>query len=265
MVVFIIFVIFALLFAITICGYKWWKKIKRNQLQEELVNVAVDAKRQAEQMLEMQIKFHVAGMWLQRYHKLSIEIGNVYDRLVSYNSTLRAWQENYSRQISAPELPEGQMFRVLDASPLLQKFFDLNRFSIVNEVNLIQLFDDYKVNPDNLESSHQGIQNSVMAVINNLMSDFNMANFLLGDEFAYLNQVNIGDEFSMLLNVGQPSYRNRAMNATTPIYIVMTNICPERENQWTNDIVPLFPMRPVLINSKDNTSLTLLTIHPQQV
>lgn len=265
MVVFIIFVIFALLFAITICGYKWWKKIKRNQLQEELVNVAVDAKRQAEQMLEMQIKFHVAGMWLQRFHKLSIEIGNVYDRLVSYNSTLRAWQENYSRQISAPELPEGQMFRVLDASPLLQKFFDLNRFSIVNEVNLIQLFDDYKVNPDNLESSHQGIQNSVMAVINNLMSDFNMANFLLGDEFAYLNQVNIGDEFSMLLNVGQPSYRNRAMNATTPIYIVMTNICPERENQWTNDIVPLFPMRPVLINSKDNTSLTLLTIHPQQV
>lgn len=263
--VFIIFAIFALLCAITICGYKWWKKIKRNQLQEELDNVAIDAMQQAEQMLEMQIKFHVAGMWLQRFHKLSIEIGNVYDRLVSYNSTLRAWQENYSRQINVPDLPEGQMFRVLDASPMLQRFFDLNRPSIVNEVNLIRLFDDYKVNPDNLENSHQGIKDSVMAVINSLMANFNMANFLLGDDYTYLNPVNISDEFSTLLNVGQPSYRNRAMNATTPICIIMTNICADRENQWNNNIVPLFPMRPVLINSKDNTSLTLLTIHPQQI
>lgn len=262
-VVIIIFVFFVILCALTIGGYKWWKKIKRNQLQEEFNNVAVDAKRQAEQMLEMQINFHIAGMWLQRFHKLSIEIGNVYDRLASYNNTLRAWQESYSRQISSPEIPEGQMFRILDASPLLQKFFAQNKSSIVNEVNLIELFDNYTANPDSLEKSHQEIKNSVLSVINNLMSDFNITNFLLGHSYPYLNQVNITDEFSTLLNVGQPSYRNRTMNATTPIFIVMTNICLEMENQWKNNIANLFPMRPILLNSNDNTTVIVLTIHPQ--
>ena len=262
-VVFIIFAIFVMLCALTIGGYKWWKKIKRNQLQEELDNVAVEAKRQAEQLLEMQISFHVAGMWLQRFHKLSIEIGNVYDRLASYNNTLRAWQESYSRQIGSPEIPEGQMFRVLDASPMLQEFFAQNKPSIVNEVNLIGLFDNYTANPDSLEKSHQEIEDSVLSVINNLMSDFNMANFLLGHSYPYLNQIKTADEFYTLLNVGQPSYRNRAMNATTPIFIVMTNVGVEMENQWINNTAILFPMRPILLNSEDSTTLIVLTIHPQ--
>ncbi|MDE6295221.1 MAG: C1 family peptidase [Muribaculaceae bacterium] len=262
-VVFILFLVFAALCVATIGGYKWWKKIKRDRLQEELEKVYVDAKRQEERLLEMQIRFHVAGMWLQRFHKLSIEIGNVYDRLVSYNHILRTWQDSYSRKIGDPEIPEGQMFRVLDASPLLQRFFEQNKSAIIKEVNLIELFDNYKVNPDNIEQSHQQIKDSVTSVINNLMSDFNMANFLLGDEFPYLNQINITEEFAALLNVGQPSYRNRAMNATTPVRLVMTNISPDRENQWINRIVTLFPMRPIILNSSDSTSLTLLTIHPQ--
>lgn len=263
MVVIILFLISALLCILIVCGYKWWKKIKRQELQKELEDVTVEAKRQSEQALEMQIRFHVAGMWLQRFHKLSNEIGYVYDRLVSYNNTLRAWQNSYSRQIGNPEFPEGQMFRVLDASPLLKRFFDQNKSAITNEVNLIELFDNYKINPDNIEQSHQEIEDSVKSVISKLMSDFNMANFLLGDIFPYLNQINITEEFSALFNVGQPSFRNHAMNATTSMCFVMTNICPERENQWTNNIVTLFPMRPILINSTDSTSLILLTIHPQ--
>lgn len=264
MVVYIILAIFGLLCVITIIyGYKWWIKIKRNQLQEELAKVTVEANHQKERLLEMQIKFHVAGMWLQRFHKLSNEVGNVYNRLVSYNNTLRAWQASYSRQIGEPEIPEGQMFRVLDASPLLQRFFAQNKSAIINEVNLIELFNKYKVNAGNLQQCHQQIKNAVKTVINNLMADFNMANFLLGDDFPYLNKLNITEEFSTLLNVGQPSFRNHVMNATTPIYIVMTNIRPDRESQWTNNIVRLFPMRPVLLNSMDSTSLTIITIHPR--
>lgn len=263
LVLFIIFLVSLILCLLTIAGYKWWKKIKRNNLQEELNEVAVDAKRQADRMLEMQIRFHVAGMWLQRFHKLSIDIGNVYDRLVSYNNALRAWKETYSRQIGKPQIPDGQMFRVLDASPLLLSFFELNKTSIVAKVDFISLFEDYQVNPENLEISHQRIEDAVTSVIEDLMSDFNMTNFLLGDEFPYLEPVDINDEFSLLINVGQPSFRNRAMHATTPICILMTEVSPDRYNQWSDKIATLFPMRPYILNYTDTTSLILLTIHPQ--
>lgn len=262
-VLFIIFLVVAASCILTIAGYKWWKKIKRNQLQEELDEVAIEARRQSEKLLQTQIRFHVAGMWLQRFYKFSIDIGNIYDRLVSYNNTMRGWQEAYSRQIGQPTEPEGQMFRILDASPLLKGFFEMNKSLIVENVDLMKLFDEYKVSPENLETSHQRIRNKLISVINDLMKDFNMAGFLLGDEYPYLNPINISDEFSTLINVGQPSFRNRTMNATTPICIVMTQVSREREKQWSNRIVSLFPMRPILLNSSDCTSLIILTIHPQ--
>lgn len=247
----------------TILGYKWWKRIKRHQLQEELDQVAVDARQQRQKLLEMQIRFHVAGMWLYRFHNLSIEIGNVYDRLVSYNSTLRGWQQEYSRDIENPRIPEGQMFRALDASPLLHKFFEDNKSAIVREVNLIRLFDNYQVNPDSLDASHQNLRETVKSVISSLMADFNLVNFLLGDEYAYLHPVNIQEELNTMITVGQPSYRNRAMHATSPIRILMAQVQIDRENQWTQRVTPLFPIRPNILAYPDPTTIILLTIHPQ--
>lgn len=260
----ILFIVAGVVCGLTIFGYKWWKRIKRRKLQEELDQVAVEAKRQAEQLLEMQIRFHVAGMWLSRFHKLSIEIGNVYDRLVSYNDSLRGWQQSYNRQISAVECPEGQMFRTLDASPLLQQFFEQNKSTIVNKVDLIKLFDEYQVDPDKLDSYHGRLQGRVNTAIDSLLENFNIVNFLLGDGYPYLNAVNLQDEFSTLINVGQPSYRNKAMNATTPIRILLANVEREREAQWSSKINPLFPMHPASLPISDTNSLILLTIHPQK-
>lgn len=260
---FIVFVISGVLCCICAAGYKWWKKIRRRELQEELDQVALAAKYQVEQLLETRIRFHVAGMWLNRFHKLSIEINNVYDRLVSYNSTLRAWQDRYSRQIGAADQPEGQMFRFLDASPVLQGFFDRNKQAIVKEVDLIDVFDHYKVNPEMLETSHMSLQNAVTSVIESLMADFNIANFLIGDEYPYLRPVDLQEEITTLLNVGQPSFRNRAMNATASIRILIADVAHERESQWIAKINPLFPLHPARIASSDPTSMILLTIHPE--
>lgn len=261
---FILFCITAGCLLLTIIGYPFWKRIKRRELQEELDNIAVEAKQQAERLFELQMRFHAAGMWLQKFHKLSNEIGNVYDRLVSYNSTLRAWQESYSRQIDAPARPEGQMFRILDASPLLQEFFNRNKKTIVSQVDLIKLFEDYQVNPDTLDASHQRLRDAVASVIDSLMADFNIVNFLLGDEYPYLNQVNLQNEISTLINVGQPSCRNKAMNATTSMRFMLANITHDREGQWSSVVSKLFPMRPIQIKAASSTDIILLTIHPQE-
>lgn len=248
----------------TILGYKWWIRIRRRELQEELDRIAVFVHHQEQELLEMQIRFHVAGMWIHRFRNLSLEISNVYDRLVSYNSTLRAWQEMYSRQIGAPEVPEGQMFRVLDASPLLQGFFEQNKKAIVREVDLIKLFESYQIDPESLEKSHQELRNTVTSVIESFMADFNIAAFLLGDACPYLNPVSLQDEISALISVGQPSYRNKAMYATSAIHIIICNVPRERENSWSAAIAPLFPMLPVRLPVADPTTLILLTIHPQK-
>lgn len=260
---FLLFIVSTSVCVLTFLGYKWWIRIKRRELQEELDQVAIDARNQAERLFEMQMRFHIAGMWLLRFHDLSLEIGNYYDRLVSFNNTLCGWQELYSGQIRSPHIPDGEMFGVLDASPLLNRFFEQNRQCIVNRIDLSRIFDEYNVNQDDLERSHQRLKDSVSSAVDSLMSDFSMANFLLGDEYQYLTPVNIEEEISRLINLGQPSYRNLATYATAPVRILFADIVPERAIQWSSTVMALFPMPPLMLPNSDPTSITLLTIHPQ--
>ena len=246
----------------TILGYKWWVRIKRRELQEELDEIAVDAKRQSDRWLEMQIKFHVAGMWISRFHRLSVELGKVYDRLVSFNDMLREWQKGYTNQLEEEKRQDGQMFRFVNPGELLVTFFKANKERIVKNIDLLNVFEDYKADIRNLEKSHEQLREIVMDAISSLMEDFNMVNFLLGDEYPYLPQIDLPKEIASLLAVGQPSYPNRVMNATPPLRMIMANVEKGSSTAWDSTISRNFPMRPRQLSMEDTTTLTILTLHP---
>ena len=249
---------------LTWLGYKWWVRIKRKQLQDELGDKALDVKSQAEKLLEMQIEFHVAGMWIRSFHRLSTDIGTVYDRLVSYNDTLRAWQKNYADQKGQKEASEGQMFRLLDASPMLESFFEANKENIVRNIDLLKVFEDYRANIQDLENSHEQLRQTVKEAVIALMKDFNLANYLLGDSYPFLRSANLQEEMAILLAVGMPSFRNKAMNATPPVRIIIANVDLQRLSQWKIAVNPCFPMHPPMqLSLTDSTTMFLLTIHPQ--
>lgn len=256
---------FVTLGAFTWPGYKWWVRIRRKQLRDELGNQALNEKYQAEKLLDMQIEFHVAGMWIRSFHKLSTDIGTVYERLVSYNDTLRAWKKNYYDQNGLKKDSESQMFRLLDASPMLESFFETHKEKIVERIDLLDVFDDYRANIQDLEDSHAQLRQLVKEAIIALMEDFNMANYLLGDRYPFLCPANIQEEIDILLKVGLPTYKNKAMNATSPIRIVMVNVEQERASMWETRTLPFFPMRPIQLTLIDPTMLLLITVHPQEI
>ncbi|MCH5228365.1 MAG: hypothetical protein J1F12_00015 [Muribaculaceae bacterium] len=264
-VMMILFIVAAAFDVLLWLGYKWWVRLRRKELQEQLDNVAVNAQHQKEILLEMQIKFHVAGMWLSNFHKLSEEIGDIYDRLVSFNDTLRQWQKDYAQQVIEKENLEGIMFRHLDPTPLLGRFFDSHRNEIVSKIDLLDVFKDYQANIKDLDKSHENLRNLVSRAIEALMLDFNMAEFLMGREYPYLEPVKIGEEMDILMQVGQPSFRNPERNASSPVRMVMAKIDNRNKSTWSNTLSPFFPLRPVILSQEDPTRLILLTIHPQSI
>ena len=154
------------------------------------------------------------------------------------------------------------MFRTIDTSELLEGFFEANREKIVSGIDLMKVFDDYTAEIQNLEKSHEQLRGVVLESVNSLMTDFNMVNFLLGDVYPYAPPVVMHEEIGALLAVGQPSYRNRAMNATTPMRMLMAKVDRSRSAAWEAAVVPCLPMRPVQLPLSDPTALILLTIHP---
>ena len=109
------------------------------------------------------------------------------------------------------------------------------------------------------------METAVTSQIDTLLADFNMANFLLGDKVDYLPPVNLPNEMSVLMNVGQPSYRNPAKNATPCVRIMLADVDAQREGKWKVQISPLFPTMPTLLPYHDSTALVLISIHPQSV
>lgn len=263
LVMMILFIIAAGLGILLWLGFKWWVRLKRKALQQQLDEVAVNAKRQAEILLEMQIRFHVAGMWLSSFHKLSMEITEVYDRLVSFNDTLREWQKDYSLKIEKNTPVEGIMFRELDPSSRLEGFFQNHKKDIVDKIDLLSVFKDYQANLEDLEKSRNNLHLTVSHAISALMSDFNIVNFLLGDSYPYLENIELGSELDTLIQVGQPSYRNQERNATSPVRMLIGNVEMQRSSAWNAAIMPFFPLRPVILQIEDPTTLILLTLHPQ--
>lgn len=244
-------------------GYKWWLRFHRRGLQEELDELATYARRQEEELMEMQVKFHVAGMWLKRFHKLSIEIGNVYDKLVSFNSTLRSWYKNYSKESEAASDPAGAiMFREIETGPLLHKYFEDNEKAIVANIDLMKIFEEYQISADSLDRLHESMRGAVREVIERLIGNFSVVDYLMGDNYPYTRQANLQEVATTLLNVGQPAYRNVAMNASTPVRILAGNVPRSRLTSWRARIAPYFPMQPVDMPIADPDLLILITIHP---
>lgn len=264
-VLMILFIVAAGVGVLTWLGYKWWVRQERKRLQEQLDEVAVNVKKQREILLEMQIRFHVAGMWISNFHKLSLEIGNIYDRLVSFNDTLRSWQKQYEDKIGYNENSEGIMFRSLDPGGYIDKFFDENKEAIVNRIKLLDVFEDYQANIEDLDRSHQSLDQSVIDSIESLMRNFNIVNYLLGERYPYLGTVDVQKEFDDLIKLGQPSFRNKAHNATSPVRMVLANVEHGLSSQWSNTITPFFPLRPICVQYSDSTTLILLTLHPQSL
>lgn len=261
-VMMILFIVFASFSVLLWLGYKWWLRLRRRELQEQLDGVAVNARNQREILLEMQIKFHVAGMWLSNFHKLSNELGNLYERLVSFNDTLRQWQKDYADNVGNPEEAEGIMFRMFDPSSRLDKFFNDHKKEIVAKIDLLKVFKEYNANVEGLDKSREDLHATVSDSIMTLMENFNIVNYLLGEEVAYLPVANLQEEIDAMIQVGQPSYRNPDRHATSPVRMLIGNVEPQQEGKWGNAIAPFFPLRPVVLRQKDPDTLILLTLHP---
>lgn len=244
-------------------AYKWRVKKRRRELQEELESVYLRAKKQEEEFLETKIRYHVAGMWINKFHNLSINLANVYERLGGFNETLRAWAREYSVS-NIQESVDGQMFCMLDGSEHILDYFEANKELIIRGIDLHRVFEGFTAHEEDLDQSHQEMRTLTLRSIELLLNDFNIVKYLLGESYPFLSPIDMENVISTMLSVGMPTYRNHIRNAETPARILLAKVEQESEQDWDSKISTLFPLRPTKLYLSNPTILILITIKPQQ-
>lgn len=250
---------------ITVCywaGYFWKVRKYDRELQDHIDDLAIRFRKAKLDFFEKQLQFHVAGMWFDKFHELSLALTNAYNRLESYNDNLSGWYAEDKKQLATPPRHEGPMFIYLSETDLIDRYFETNRQTIVRNIDLMATFDSYSVDRETIQDSRQRLRDTTLAAIEGLFADFRMVEFLQGRRYSYLKPVVLPETVGHLLSVGQPAVRHSSNGADIPVRLLFLDHTDAERPAWQQAADPCFPFRPTPISAPNRFTLDLITVQP---
>lgn len=243
-------------------NYKWRMRRKRRELNDRLAALAAAEQRLRRELSETQLRFHVAGMWIDSFHSLSMRLNSLYNRLAAFNDRLKAWHADESRKAEETRPAEGRMFIRVTDERLTDSHYLANKDAITGNIDLSQAFRRFQTDPESFGQTREEINLTTAAAIQRLFSDFNMADYLMGTRYGYLPGADRAATFNRLLSLAQPACQYRAADAELPSHTIAVAVPPDRENQWRDANGMFFPLTPMMLPVADQRSISILTLVP---
>lgn len=244
------------------CHYKWAKKRRRLELQNEIDDVAAAEGRESGNLLTMQMRFHVSGMVLDAMHRLELELEADYQRLLSFNNNLRCWHEEDSRRAAELETGSEAMFVNLTDAALLDAFFEAHRDEVTSRVRLLEAFNGYTLSTDGMALVRQGLESHTRAAIEPLFADFSMAAYVMGTRsYSYLPKPELDSTLKRLNRMARVLTRHRSTDTSFESRHIIACVPATERTRWLNLCAPHFEYQPMTLPTPDADRLTLLTLN----
>ena len=240
----------------------WNIRRRRDDLNAQIGDLAARADAISRELATKQMLFHVAGLWLDRFHELSIGLGTTYDRLVSFNNHLLSWFAEDSRAASTRPARDDKTFIYLESPALLEAFYTDRRADIVARIDLDGAFREYASGREDAGDARRRLRRSTLDAISPLFTDFSMVRFLLGERYPYLTPESIDDMMGRLISLAQTSSRDTAEMPVPPLRLIVADVDSDTRPGWTAAIDRTFPFRPSHISSTDPTAVDIITVCP---
>lgn len=246
-------------------SYKFNVRRRRRELDGRLADIAQEEKRVSRELEEKQLHFHVAGMWIDRFHSLSIGLADTYNRLLSFNTHLLQWYGEDSGAAECTVADKAPMIVDIEDADLSESYFMDHISEILPSVDLLGTFRSYAVDSESISEARERLRGTTREAISRLFGDFNMAEYLMGRSYPYLRPRRVEDEIARLLTIGQPSSRHSAIDPPAPLRMLFTGLPDDRIAAWQSMTDQYFPYRPLVKSGGDHAQIFLLTLQPLPV
>lgn len=241
--------------------YRWAKRKKRRELQEEIDGFAVAADRERRKLMEMQLHFHVGGLVLDAMHLLQLELDNDYNRLVSFNNNLKHWYEEDSQKIACLTPSTEAMFVDLTDPKLLDPFFEKHRNDIVAHISLLKAFDSYTLSTESMQELRDALSKDTSEAIAKLFDDFSMVDYLQQRrKYEYLPPVDLDATMKRLNRMANVLTRHNDQSRNYESRFSLINVPQDRMNSWRALCAPHFDFIPMPLSTSDEDILLILTV-----
>ena len=134
-----------------------------------------------EEVKEKKLKFHIAGMLIERIGKLKLNLAEKYQFLKSFVVNLRTWHDEEKTALDKMSLSEKHQFRTLLDNKVLDAYFEKHKEELTSGVHPYEQLDKY----DNLSDEaivrfREEFKNSVENQLDKVFNDFSVVRYVTG-------------------------------------------------------------------------------------
>ncbi|HAB41316.1 MAG TPA: hypothetical protein DCE24_05615 [Porphyromonadaceae bacterium] len=244
-------------------NYHNFKQRIRTRLNLRIQNLSEIEGKLRKELLETRIKYHTAGMVIDRLHDLISLLSNRYRCLKGYNRTLREWHSQYKAAEEVAVKESEAMFIFLYDKKRTDSTFTANIKRILQDIDLNSEFSGYGFTEEGITLLRQRLEKRISQAIETIFSDFTMEKYLRGTEvFPYIPGVEMGTLATRLARMALPTCRMNEIDNTGMALYVRINVDSTGLSQWDQFIKPYFPTHPLTLQSADSDILTVITVIP---
>lgn len=255
--------VFTLIAAILWINYHSFKQRTRTQLNHRIQNLSEIEGKLRKELLEIRIKYHTAGMVIDRLHDLISLLSNRYRCLKGYNRTLREWHSQYRDAEDVAVKEAEAMFIFLHDTDRTDRTFTANLKRILQDIDLNREFSGYGFTEEGISTLRERLENRILQIIESLFSDFTMEKYLRRTEtYPYLPDVEMGNLATRLARMALPTCRMNEIDHTGMALYVRIDVDSTGLSLWDQFIKPYFPTLPLTLQSSDSDILTVITVIP---
>lgn len=243
-------------------NYKWFRRRRRRELQEEIDATAAALGREERNLFDMQLRFHVAGMAIDSLQALSTSLQADYHRLVSFNNNLRGWHDEDSRKAAELDTDSEAMFVNLTDRGLLDAFFERHRRDVSGRIDLLGAFAGFTLNADGMQRVRVELEQATRSAIEPLFADFSMAAYIMGTRvYPYLPRPELDTMLKRLNRMANVLTRHRCTDSSYVSKYLIAKVDAAERTRWLGLCTPHFAYQPMTLDSADADRLSILQLN----
>lgn len=243
--------------------YAWAKKRERLELQEAIERITDRMERHRRQMLESQLRFHVAGMVIDAAAEM---VGELHSRSLSlegYNNHLRQWHAEDSAKTAELDTEAEAMFVTLSSRGRLDAFFADHRDGIARAIDLSARFKDFSISREAITELRSQLEESTREAIGELLKEFTMTDWLLGRKaYGFVDRPELDSLFRRLNHLSQVTTRHTNNDGSRESRFMLLRHVHDDAMHLRSLIAPLFSFNPLIHSVGSPDELTLITMRP---
>lgn len=241
--------------------YFWAVRRKRRELQKRIDDLHVMEERIRREYLEKRLRFHVAGMAIDRIKRMKQDLDEEYQRLMGYNKSLRLWHEEYTRVAMKPMRPSEAMFRSVYDAGLVARYFSRHRQRIASGIDLTEGFRGYLFDKESADTLRSRFEARTRRSVEELFDSFSFADWMLDNRrYDYISPADIPAIATVLMRMAMPTTRLADFDSSRMSLYLSVMVPHNMTARWEMTTSPCFPYPPSCCASTHPDRLTLLTL-----